>query len=190
MVFDTTQPTDTTKVRNLGIVIRPNWQAIETGDSTFKPQALNLDNRTPIAPANNPTAIADTYILYCKDDVGGNPELFGIDETSVVSQFTSADFTLAQNGHGVIPPGFLINWGRATIPSGSSTVAVTFTRNFNAAPWIIHVTPYVNPVTGGGANAREIGADTFTTTGFNARLFNGNTTQNTLVGWLAIGELA
>ncbi len=190
MVYDTTQPTDTTKIRNLGIVIRPNWQAIEEGGATFKPEAINFNNRTPLGVANDPTAIANAFITYCKDDATGAPELFGIDENSVISQFTSTDFTLAQNGHVVLPPGFLVNWGRATIPSGSQTVAVTFTRNFNAAPWIIHVTPYANPTPGGGDNSREIGADTFTTAGFNAKLFNGNALQNVPVGWIAIGELA
>ena len=70
MTWDPSQPTDTTKIRNLGIVIRPNWQAIEAADSSFKPVALNLDNRTPLGVANDPTAIADAYLLYCKDSFG------------------------------------------------------------------------------------------------------------------------
>ena len=77
MAFDKTQPTDTTKIRNLGVVIRPNWVAIEEADSTFRPYALNLQNRTPLGVSNDPASIADTYILYEKDDGSGNPELFG-----------------------------------------------------------------------------------------------------------------
>lgn len=88
MAFLATEPQDTTKIRNLGTVIRPNWSAIQTGDSTFKPYALNLIERTSVPVAGDPTAIADTFIIYCKDDPDGNPEFFGIDAGSQVIQLT------------------------------------------------------------------------------------------------------
>lgn len=90
MAWDVTQPTNTTKIRNLGVVIRPNWQAIETADSTFQPEALNLTDRDTAGLAANPTAIATAYIPYCKQDSSGNPELFGIDASSNVIQYSEA----------------------------------------------------------------------------------------------------
>ncbi len=88
MAWDTSQPEDTTKIRNLGVVIRPNWVAIEEADSTFQPQALNFTDRTVAGVAVNPTAIADAFISYCKTDTAGNSELFGIDENSNVIQYS------------------------------------------------------------------------------------------------------
>jgi len=88
MAFDKTQPTDTTKIRNLGVVIRPNWVAIEEGDSTFRPQAINLQNRTPLAASNDPATIADTSIFYVKDDGAGNPETYNKDGSGNIMQFT------------------------------------------------------------------------------------------------------
>ena len=76
MAFDKTQPTDTTKIRNLGVVIRPNWDAIEVADSTFRPYAINFQNRTPLGVSNDPVAIADTSIMFVKDDGSGNPEAY------------------------------------------------------------------------------------------------------------------
>lgn len=88
MAFDNTQPTNTTKIRNLGVVIRPNWVAIEQADSTFKPWAINFTDRTAAGIAVNPTALAAAYLMYCKQDAAGNPELFGIDVASNIIQFT------------------------------------------------------------------------------------------------------
>lgn len=90
MAFDKTQPTDTTKLRNLGVVIRPNWVAIEEADSTFRPYALNFQNRTPLGVSNDPASIADTSIIYCKDDADGNPELFAEDASANIVQLTQA----------------------------------------------------------------------------------------------------
>lgn len=88
MAFDKTQPTDTTKIRNLGTVIRPNWDAIETADSTFKPYAINLQNRTPLGVSNDPATIADSSIIYVKDDGAGNPELYSKDGSGNIIQMS------------------------------------------------------------------------------------------------------
>lgn len=90
MAWDTLQPTNTTKIRNLGVVIRPNWAAIQTADPTFTPDAFNFRDRTAAGLAVNPTAIATAYIGYCKQDAAGNPEFFGIDAASNVIQFSKA----------------------------------------------------------------------------------------------------
>ena len=68
MTFDPALPADTTKIRDLSTVITPNWQAIEGADPSFKPIAINFDNRDPLASNTEPTAIADEYIMYCKED--------------------------------------------------------------------------------------------------------------------------
>lgn len=87
MAFNKAEPQDTTKIRNLGTVIRPNWVAIEEADSSFLPWAINLGNRNVYAPSNDPTSIADTSIIYCKSD-GSNPEAHIIDTSSQVIQIT------------------------------------------------------------------------------------------------------
>ena len=98
MAFDKTQPTDSTKLRNIGTVIRPSWVAIESADSSFIPEALNLANRTPLAPPNDPVAIAETVILYSKDDSDGDPQLFVIDDSSNIFQLSGNQVTNSANG--------------------------------------------------------------------------------------------
>lgn len=88
MTFDATQPTDTTKIRRLGQVIRPNWEVIEQADSSFQPYAVNYQDRTPLGVSNDPTAIPGAFILYTKQDGAGNPELFGIDGSGNIIQIT------------------------------------------------------------------------------------------------------
>lgn len=90
MEFDKRQPTDTTKIRNLGVVIRPNWVAIEEGDDTFRPLSINLQNRTPSAVSNDPTTLADTSKFYCKDDGSGTAEVFNRDAAGNIIQITEA----------------------------------------------------------------------------------------------------
>jgi hypothetical protein len=189
MAWNRDEPQNTTKIRDLGTVLRPNFQAIDSADSSFKPIALNLSDRDtdPLSPSSDPTAIADAYLLYCKQDSTGAAEFFGIDANSVISQFTSTDQTLAQSGHALLPPGILMNWGRATILNGGTTVSIVFTRAYSATPWVINVTPYANLTPGGGANSRELGANNFSTTGFDCVCFNGTVLQNVEIGFMAIG---
>jgi len=113
MTWDATQPQNTTKLRNLGAVIRPNWEAIEAGDSSFIPQALNLADRTPLGVANDPIAIADTMILYSKQDVSGNPQIYAIDPSSIITKLTNGNtLTAAANGKYILPNGLTFIWGK------------------------------------------------------------------------------
>ena len=155
MAFDKTQPTDSTKIRNLGTVVRPNWVAIEDADSSFKPVGLNLDNRTALAVANDPTAIADASILYCKDDVAGDTQVFAINENSTITQLSGTLFSAATNGQLTIAGGLLIKWGQTTGSSGAKTFPVAFPTNC----YNVQVTVEDN-------NARYGSIKLVTTTGF------------------------
>ncbi len=190
MTWDRTQPTDTTKIRNLGIVIRPNWEAIEDGDSSFQPQAINYANRTPLAAANDPTAISTSYITYCKDDVDGNPELFGIDASGKISQFTINAGISAQDGYTMLAPDLLLQWGRrlVTTPAGGS-FTITFSRAFSVTPYSVVMTIYAQPTSDSsrGFGIQTIGS--LTTTGFTAQNFNSGVPAGTTMGWMAIGPL-
>lgn len=88
MAFDRTQPQNTTKLRDVGNVIRPNWQAIELAESSFQPEAINFTDRIVVGVPDNPVAITDAFISYCKTDSAGNSEFFGIDESSNVIQYS------------------------------------------------------------------------------------------------------
>ena len=79
MTFDPSQPTNTTKIRLLGQVIRPNWLAIEQATSSFRPYAINLRDRTVAPPGiPDPTAISspDAIILFCKQDATPTQEFY------------------------------------------------------------------------------------------------------------------
>ena len=188
MAWDITQPTDNTKIRDLGVVIRPNWQAIQTANSSITPDTMNLTNRSVAALPVDPKAIADAYVMYCKTDAAGNSELFGIDPNSVISQFTSTDYTLAQDGYAVIPPGILIQWGRDLMVGGTSTLAVSFGKAFSSTAWVVVSTPYDNPIT--GSTPREWGVNNITAAGFTANSFNGVVPGGGVnFGWFAIGPM-
>ena len=141
MVFDKTQPQDTTKLRNLGTVIRPNWEAIEEAAVTFKPQALNLADRTAgaIVPTD-PVAPADTVTIYCKQDGAGDPQAFITDPAAAILQLTNLTVGSVANagtGGGTTyyidtPWGIRFLWGlinagtgdrTVILPAGSGTVA-------------------------------------------------------------------
>ncbi len=114
MTWDPTLPADNSKIRNLGTEIRPNWEAIEEGDASFLPQALNLKNRTLLSPTPaDPTAISGAYVLFSKESTEtGISELFGINANSVVTQFSNAANVLDLfTGSFFIPGGLIIKWG-------------------------------------------------------------------------------
>ena len=128
MAWDTLQPTNTTKIRNLGVVIRPNWAAIQTADSTFTPDAFNFRDRTAAGLPVNPTAIATAYISFCKQDAAGNPELFGIDAASNVTQLTKAG-RIGVATQGVNALNFIMDSTAVTYGKNQMIVA---TGSFNA----------------------------------------------------------
>ena len=115
MAWDKTQPQGSTKIRNLGDVITPNWDAIETADDTFKPEGLNLDKN-----AVDRTAIADAIVMYNKAN-----ELYAIDPSSVITKLTGGSLTAASPGKIVWPNGLTMIWGTGT----ASTAWVT--KNFD-----------------------------------------------------------
>lgn len=209
MAFDKTQPTDTTKIRNLGVVIRPNWVAIEEADSTFQPYAINLTDRDAAALASNPTAIATAYIPYCKQDGSGNPEYFGIDASSNVIQFSEAgriggpsqNFKMNNFRFGSSTVDYgrnnilssWIKWTEAggvltTVASSRMSVArvseglytFTLTDTRSNANYI----PLGNANTGGNSRVFKFGTQTTTT--FRVNIQNGDGTSRDSGGFVAV----
>lgn len=188
MTFDVTQPTDTTKIRNLGVVIRPNWVAIEQADSSFQPYAINLTDRDAAALASNPTAIGTAYIPFCKQDSGGDPEFFGIDASSNVIQFSDAGYI------GSPTQNFKLNnyrFGTATVDYSRNNIITSYIKWTEAAGVLTTVASFRMTVARNGQ-----GDYTFTLTdarsnsnyiplgnaneGGNSRVFKfGNQTNNT-----------
>jgi hypothetical protein len=176
MAFDKTQPTNTTKLRNLGVVIRPNWDAIETADSTFIPEALNLTDRTAAGLANDPTAISDAMIAYSKQDGSGNPQLYAIDPSSNITQLTGGSSTQASNGKLLLPNGLTLIWGSLSITNAWVTYAFPGAFTFAASHFSIS-----GNVKG---ETTSVGFDNLTTTGFDAKASSGSPT----ITFIAIGN--
>ena len=144
MTFDPSQPTDDTKIRDLSTVITPNWEAIQGADASFKPIGINFNNRNPLPSNDDPTAIANAYILYCKEDPGAIPELFGIDAASNVLQFTGGPSTLNNNGHTFLIGGLLFQWFHATV---NNNTIVQFPKEFGAVPYVVIGSESTNNIT-------------------------------------------
>ena len=81
MAWDKTKPGNSEKIRNLGTVIRANWEAIEEGDDVgvanmLQMRSVQLDNRTGLAANNDAQTNAGTHYLYSKDDADAVQEAF------------------------------------------------------------------------------------------------------------------
>ena len=127
MTFDATQPTDNTKLRNLGIVIRPNWEAIETADSSFQPYAINfLDRKLASIVPTDPAGLSTSYVQYCKKDPENNPELFIVDQNDNITQMTKGVTINNTHGETFLPGGLILKYGTFTT-SGSSLNTITYT---------------------------------------------------------------
>ena len=76
MVWNATKPSNTEKIRNLGVVIRPNWKAIEQASDSdadadkLKLWAINLYDRNngAVTGADTPARIDDAGQVYCRTD--------------------------------------------------------------------------------------------------------------------------
>lgn len=190
MAWDKTQPTNSTKIRNAPGVIQANWKAIEDGDATLKPQALNLDNRTPLGVTNNPAQIANTMVLFCKEDTPGQTQLYAIDGNialaDAVQQLTRFDdFTAGNTGYSYLLGDIRVQWGRHTT-TNTTTQTVVFSPVFTAAPYIV-IPMLLRPSTARVfCNTRSLAAGQFvanTVDQSNAAIAAGGT-----MFWIAIGK--
>lgn len=184
MAFDRTQPTNNTKIRNLGNVIRPNWEAIEDADTTFKVKALNFANRTALGIAVNPTAIASTEILYSKSDASGNTQLYMIDPASRITQLSVSVAPLsAANGYTWLAGGMLLQWGLIDAPVGDSG-NFNFPVAFSAVPYSITLT-FIRAAGASGVNVIYETSGQTTATRF--RTTTAGTTGSHFARYMAIG---
>jgi hypothetical protein len=150
MAWDKDQPQNTTKIRNLPAVITPNWYAIEQADSSFTPYAINLLDRNVLNTSNpsfpvNPTAIANTYALFSKKDAAGIAQLYGIDTSSNILQFSGGTSSLISNqGSAFLPGGLMLKWGDISVAAYGSSTTVTYTQAFPNATLKVFITPSQN----------------------------------------------
>lgn len=138
MPFNQANPSDSEKIRRLGIVIRPNWEAIEEGSQSdanpnkLKYWALNLFSRDDIlaAPGNDAPQVDDGIGLYSKRDAdSGLPELFFTAEDSTVVQLSKYPPNISPaakptNGETFLSGGLLMKY--ALTDSISSSVNQAF----------------------------------------------------------------
>lgn len=194
MTFDPTEPADDTKIRDLGVVIRPNWEAIEEATSSFKPWATNFTDRTAagIIP-EDPASIPDAYITYCKQDTEGNAELFGISDANNILQLTKGAVTNAAIGETCIPGGVLIKWGTGTATGQKTYGFSAGANNFGLTDfpnncWVVLAQPI-------NANIPTVANDylyvySYSKTGFSVNGVRRITLASTPVPftWIAIGN--
>lgn len=181
MAWDAAKPQTGTKLRNTSAVIRDNNAAIASADSSFTPEGLNLANRTPLGVSNDPTAISDAYVLYCKEDANANAELFGRDGSGNISQLSDRRSSIASSGYAVIAPGLLMQWGSESISGTSGTATVTFPIAFSATVLNAQATFGTNVTTG------TLTVKTFTDTTMELRISTPSNSSAKTVYWTAIG---
>lgn len=157
MAFLKTEPTDQTKIRNLGEVLRANFVAMQEGDSSYAPWALNFIRRDGEAPSDDPTQIADNIILYSKDSAAGKSELYAINEDGNSYQMTSGVPINGVNGESFLPGVANTNklkWGQFTLAANTETIKYAVTGGFqdlglNAFPNNTYAV-FLTPINSGG----------------------------------------
>lgn len=106
---------------------------------------------TLIKQSSNATSVTDTYILFCKND-GSTDELFGIDESGNVIQFTDAGKLAVLGSEGWRTGDKLLS-SNTTTPTGWTDQSATYTDHF------IRISSGT-PLTTGGANTHTHGGST------------------------------
>ena len=190
MPFNQANPADNEKIRRLGIVIRPNWKAIEEGSENdanpnkLKYWALNLFERDniPAAPGADAPQVDEGIALYSKTDSdSGLPELFFRAEDSTVVQLSKYPPNIAPaakptNGETFLSGGLLMKYALTDAIGSNATQAFTWQgtganqlglTDFPNNCFCVIVTPNT---TNTGGNAWKVSA--VTTSGFT--IINGN----------------
>lgn len=166
MVWDKSQPQDTSKIRLTPALIRANWDALEEGGVPF--DLLQLAEQ-----ALDPAAIASSGQLYSKQS-GSRTEAFYEKDNGDIAQLTGLVITSsAINGGtawGVTTPwGLKLNWAKGVMP-GATTYAfnwpVPFTTIHTAVVGKIGTTTATNPMSANPTNANITLYSNVTASGF------------------------
>lgn len=180
MSYDNNQPANNAQLRNAPQLIRDNFQAIQAGDSSFKPDKINFGQQ-----GGNAAAIASTYVMFSKSD-GGNTELFGINPSSNVYQFTRGAPNIAANGELFLPGGLYLKWGSSAFVTTATTQAITFSNAFPNNIFGVQLTRI-----GGNdaSNPEDIFLQGFpTTAAFTAKRMSASPSSGLNFYWIAIGN--
>lgn len=182
MAWDVTKPANNTKIRNGPGQIRDNFKAIEEADSSLQQYGSNLIDRDTVgAITANPTAIADTMIVYSKQDSSGDPQLYSIDPSANITQLTgNVDSTAAAKGHITLPGNIKLNWGKIS-STGNTPKAETFESAYTTAVYSITVTAISDQ---GSSRGAVVSTGSVTTAGFSIR----STNNGMDVYYLAVGK--
>lgn len=100
MAWNSSKPTNTEKIRDLGTVIRPNWVSLEQGEDAnamvnsnagafVQQYSLALIERDGRAANDDPATESETLFAYCKQDSGGVAEAHLKDPAGNILQLSS-----------------------------------------------------------------------------------------------------
>lgn len=117
MVWNKALPGDAEKIRRLGEVIRPNWDAIEEGDDVgvdgmLQMRSVQLSERSATALNDDPTPNVGTHYIYSKI-IDGAQECFMRASDGTVIQVTSKG-SIGSSGGTVSFNGFTNDGGTTT----------------------------------------------------------------------------
>lgn len=138
---------------------------------------------TLLEQVSDPATGADQVALYNK---GNN--IYCRQENNATPFILIGSFLAAQNGYVNLAGGIRIQWGRATIPGGGTTVPVVFPLAFSGAAYMVVVTPFNNPITGTTPKVPGVDGPTITAAGFTLVNWNGPVPGSGVpCGWIAVG---
>jgi hypothetical protein len=120
MVWNKLLPTDKNEIRTLGEDIRPNWEAIESADSTLKQAGVNLAEQ-----GGDLAGLSTTCRIFGKA-ANGQTELFVQNSAGGDAvQLTRGKPTVAATGFTFLPGGIIMAWGKSTGITNNGTITVS-----------------------------------------------------------------
>ncbi len=185
MTYDPNVPAATQRIADTQAPIQNNFTFIQSGDDSFLPESINLNNRTPLVIDNDPTTLANAFRIYCKEDSDANPEMFGRNDAGDILQFTKGAPDLLDSGHTFLIGGLRFQWFQEI---AKNLQLIDFPIEFGATPFVV----LANESTNNNADFDFVKAPfaTYTTTQFQVRLTRadgGAQNDLKLLTFMAIG---
>lgn len=148
MSWNSSLPSDTTKVREGPLAIRNNFQAIQEAPSSFSQYCVNLINRSTVGSiSNTPAPIANVMEVYSRSgDVSLQAELYAQNNNTGEVQLTSggrmgsqstsvnaADLYMAGGTIGYTGNNFVTAWALVTPSTSPTPPVITYGSNIASA---------------------------------------------------------
>lgn len=152
MAYQKNKPELTDRLSTSASDIQNNFEEIDTiikveHEEFGDPKQGKHKASTYLVQTSDPTTDGDSIALFCKNNGSKNTlHLKPLDNDTAIDIGSYSDN--GSKGHTILPSGIIMNWGKFSMSSGTSSVSVTLSKAFSSSVFSVTYGAYMQVSSG------------------------------------------